>query len=181
MSLDTCPKCSADSIFVPLIPAAGYDGKLYGSRSEGFCNSPFCDQLLWYYPRSGRVTRRNVGMTLKEYTHRNWTSVTDLDLINIRRRNAGLSPLMEVPGGLWGTTPYDAPHDEPLSLLARLRLMPVEWFWWIVAALRSPFLGKLPSPLVDVDALNALKSGDKSINQVRGERGFDPVEVEDAE
>ena len=163
-SLEACPKCNADSIFLPMNPAAGYDGKLYGSRSEGFCNSPECDQLLWYYPRSGRVTRRNTGPTLSDYHAKQNRWVEKLAFINSMRRMKGLPRLMVVP---------DRIPAEP-SLLARLRLMPVEWFWWIVAALKSPFLGKLP--LVDVEALQSLQSGDKTINQVREERGLDPVE-----
>lgn len=169
--LKVCPKCGYDAVFVPLIPAVGYDGRLYGSRSEGFCNNPQCDQRFWYHPRSGRVTRRHVGMTLKEYTtKRNWQGVTVLDLINIRRRNASLAPLMEVPDKLRSTIPVELPS---LSLLARLRRGAVGWFWWIVAALKSPFLGKLPPSKV--------LPADKTINEVRMELGFDPVEVDNAE
>ena len=67
LGLKECPKCKADSIFLSLVPAVGYDGRLFGSRSEGFCNNPQCDQLLWYYPRSGHVTRRNMGPTIDDY------------------------------------------------------------------------------------------------------------------
>ena len=63
MSLKECPSCGHDAIFVPLVPAVGYDGKLYGAKSEGFCNGHECDQLFWYYPRSSRITRRTVGVT----------------------------------------------------------------------------------------------------------------------
>lgn len=89
MSLEACPKCGNDNIFVPLVPAVGYDGTLYGGRTEGFCNSPRCDQRFWYYPRSGRITRRNNGMTLKDYRLR-WVHI---DTVNAVRRNLGLAPL----------------------------------------------------------------------------------------
>ncbi len=154
--LKSCPKCKADSIFLPLIPAAGYDGKLYGSRNEGFCNNPQCDQLLWYYPRSGRVTRRNVGQTLAEYREQQDRLFRDLRFINIMRRVYDLSPVQEVPDELWSTTA--APIRPPLSLVGRLRRITVEWFWYIVAALKSPFLGKLP------DRFSPVVSGDKTIN-----------------
>lgn len=165
-SLKVCPKCKADSIFLPLIPAAGYDGRLFGSRSEGFCNSPVCDQLLWYYPRSGRVTRRNGGPTLADYHDNRKKQFDNLHFINIMRRDRGLSQLVEV-GGFMVRPRVDSP-----SLFARLRRIPVEWFWYIVAVLKSPFLGKLSSPL---------ESGDQTINEVRAERGLDPVEVDNAE
>ncbi len=162
--LKACPKCKYDAIFLPLIPAASYDGKLYGSRSEGFCNNPFCDQLFWYYPATGRVTRRNVGWTLDDYHANRRTQYANLRYINIMRRLGDLPPLMEVPDELWSTTAY----KPPLSLIARLRHGAVEWFWWIVAAFKSPFLGKLPSPL---------ESGEKTINQMRAERGLNSVGV----
>ncbi len=179
--LDTCPKCSADSIFLPMNPAAGYDGKLYGSRSEGFCNSPDCDQLLWYYPRSGRVTRRNVGQTLAEYWANQRKQYANFRFLNIMRRTADLAPLREVPDELWRTAAYEPP---PLSLVARFRRSVVGWYWYIVAALKSPFLGKLPLPLplplVDSESLQArvdLQSADKTINQVREELGLETVQV----
>ncbi len=182
LGLEVCPKCGYDAIFVPLVPAVGYDGKLYGSKSEGFCNNPQCDQLFWYYPHSGRVTRRTGGLTLEEYQGHS----ADLSVFNMIRRRRGLSPVMEMDAELMrGYNAYKEGRVRPWSevkaelgirdsLLARLRRMPVEWFWWIVAALKSPFLGKLP--LVDVAALQSLQSGDKTINQVREERGLDPVE-----
>ncbi len=167
LGLETCPKCGADSIFLPLIPAAGYNGRLYGSRSEGFCNSPICDQLLWYYPRSGRVTRRNVGQTLADYHAKQRMQYANLRHINIMRRHMDLPPLMEVLDGLWSRAPVDEPA---LSRIARLRRMPVEWFWWIVAALRSPFLGNLPP--------SSLSSGYQTINRTRIRSS---VEVDNAE
>ena len=141
MSLKECPKCGADSIFLPLIPAAGYDGKLYGSRSEGFCNSPFCDQRLWYHPRTGRVTRRTVGITLEEYTQQKLTSATNLTVINSMRRHAGLSLLVDV----------GEPERAARALKAHRILVPrpwytrlldtiVNWFWYGAAAFKSPFI-----------------------------------------
>ncbi len=157
--LKSCPKCKADSIFLPLIAAAGYDGKLYGSRSEGFCNNPQCDQLLWYYPRSGRVTRRNAGQTLAEYQEQQDRQFRDLRFINTMRRLHNLSPVQEMPDALWSTMASIRP---PLSLIARLRRIPAEWFWYIVAALKSPFLGKLPPAEV-----RGLQAGVLTINEAR--------------
>ena len=188
--LSSCPKCDYDAIFVPLVPAVGYDGKLYGGKSEGFCNNPQCDQLLWYYPHSGRVTRRTGGITLAEYQARD----TDVRIINVIRRNRGLLPVMEMDAELMsGYNDYKEGRVRPWievnmelgirdSLVARLRRVPVEWFWWIVAVLKSPFLGKLPpSSLVDMDALAAPQSRNKTINQVRAAGdGLDPVEVDNA-
>ena len=179
--LKKCPKCDYDAIFVPLVTAVGYDGRLYGSRSEGFCNNPQCDQLLWYYPHSGRVTRRKVGHTLKEYQARKTDAVNDVHIINSLRRSRGLSQLVEVDGFI--LRPRCEPHAccrGPGSWITRwfTRSYSVveSWFWWIVAAIKSPFLGKPPSSLVD-----KLMSGDKSINDIRAEQGFDSVEVDNAE
>jgi hypothetical protein len=96
MTLEACPKCGTDNIFVPLVPAVGYDGRLYGGRSEGFCNNLSCDQRFWYVPHSGRITRRNSGMTLKEYRLRH----VDVDVFNIMRRHAGLPPVAKLPMGV---------------------------------------------------------------------------------
>ncbi len=149
MSLKECPKCGADSIFLPLIPAAGYDGKLYGSRSEGFCNSPFCDQRLWYHPRTGRVTRRTVGITLEEYTQQKLTSATNLTVINIMRRHAGLSLFMEVDEPervaralkshqkmIRGSGLFDSVKD---WFQRNVQTPIVAWFWYGAAAFKSPF------------------------------------------
>ncbi len=149
--LKACPNCGRDAIFVPLIPAVGYDGKLYGTRSEGFCNNPNCDQLLWYYPRSGRVTRRNGGLTLSEY----WLRHSNIDIFNSARRRAGLCPVI---------VNLDGEDSHPLiPILIRMDTEPrilsvwqvwrlkvrngsersrralVDWYYWLRAAVLSPF------------------------------------------
>ena len=161
MSLEACPKCGADSIFVPLIPAVGYDGKLHGAKSEGFCNSHKCDQLLWYYPHSGLVTRRTVGRTLSEWRKQR----VDLFIINIMRRHEGLLDLMEVGEPERAARALKA-HRILLSSLrpwyTRLPDAIVNWFWYIVAAVKSPFLVKLPSGEVQ-----AVKAGALTPNEAR--------------
>lgn len=68
MTLEICPSCkNQDSIFVAHFVAIGLDGKLYGGRVEAFCNNMQCDQRYWYHPKTGRVTRRNVGLTYAEW------------------------------------------------------------------------------------------------------------------
>lgn len=121
----------------------------------------------WYYPSTGRVTKRNVGLTLVEYHANQRKQYANLRYINTMRRLQDLPPLMEVPDELWSTTPY----EPPLSLFTRLRRIPVEWFGYIMAALKSPFLGKLPTAKV--------MPRDKTINELRVEHGFDPVESDD--
>ena len=70
-----------------------------------------------------------------------------------------LQPLMERTDELRITLTIDEP---PLSLVARLRLIPVEWFWWIVAAIKSPFPGKQPS-----EEIRGLKAGVLTLNEAR--------------
>ena len=161
--LKECPKCQTDSIFVPTTPAVGYDGKLYGLRSEGFCNRTSCDQRLWFYPHTGLVTRRNKGWFLAEYQENQRNQYANLRFINLMRALEGLPQLVEVRD--------DPPPGFPLAIwessrtpYSRLRSMFMGWFWWFVAALKSPFIDNTPSPLVDADALNELKSGEGSYN-----------------
>lgn len=155
MSLNECPSCGYDAIFVPLIPAVGYDGKLYGSKSAGFCNGHECDQLLWYYPHSGRVTRRTGGVTLEGWRK----SRVDLTFINIIRRNEGMSALIEA---------NDCAEPPPfLTSLTRpwyIRLQDTieNWFWYVVAAVKSPFLRRNRR---DLD--KAVAEGVLTINEAR--------------
>lgn len=73
MTLEICPSCkNQDSIFVAHFVAIGLDGKLYGGRVEAFCNNMQCDQRYWYHPKTGRVTRRNVGLTYEEWHQRRY-------------------------------------------------------------------------------------------------------------
>jgi hypothetical protein len=74
-------------------PAIGLDGKLYGGRREAFCNNMSCDQRYWYIPRSGRITRRNTGITYQEWRLRR----VDLRAINVMRQHEGMTRLIEDP------------------------------------------------------------------------------------
>ncbi len=147
MALKNCPACGHDSIFLPLIPAAGYDGTLHGSRSEGFCNSPRCDQLLWYYPHTGRVTRRTVGINLKEYTERRWERRFDLDFINTWRKEAGLRLLIEAPvavmvlPGEVGPESFRLKIEQGKELTWYDRVVDVVLgrYYLLLAAIKSPF------------------------------------------
>lgn len=48
-----------------------FDGTIHwGGKQIAFCNNPQCDQRFWYYPASGRITRRNTGLTYQEYRAR---------------------------------------------------------------------------------------------------------------
>jgi len=38
----------------------------YGQRQAAYCNTITCDQRFWWHPKSGRVTRRNSGLTWRE-------------------------------------------------------------------------------------------------------------------
>ena len=94
MSLQVCPTCKVQySIFLPLPPAIGLDGKLSGGRVEAFCNNVRCDQRYWYFPSSGVVTRRNTGGTYQDWRLRR----VDLAVVNAMRKNEGLSQLVEEP------------------------------------------------------------------------------------
>lgn len=67
MTLEICPTCGIqDSIYVDHHPVVGLDGKLIGGRTEAFCNNTQCDQRYWFFPISGRVTRRNTGDTYQK-------------------------------------------------------------------------------------------------------------------
>ena len=47
-------------------PAVSLAGDILGGRIAAFCNSYQCDQRYWFFPASGRVTRRNTGDTYQE-------------------------------------------------------------------------------------------------------------------
>lgn len=144
MALKNFPSCGHNSIFVPLVPAVGYDGTLFGGKSEGFCNNPMCDQLLWYYPSTGQVTRRNVGVTLKEYGIRR----ADIDVFNITRRRAGLFPvtvdkppiavLFPSSGGDSDITEGD-PALDYMPWYERAVDKIAGWCYLFLAAVKSPF------------------------------------------
>ncbi len=59
-----CPQCDYDAIFV--IDASfcvEFDGtqQFYPRKIPAFCNDSMCDQRYWYYPRTGKITKRNTG------------------------------------------------------------------------------------------------------------------------
>ncbi len=60
------------------------------------------------------------------------------------------------------------------SWFAQFRGMFVDWYWWIVAALKSPFLGKLPSA-----EIRGLQAGILTINEAR-ELAQQPQHEEDS-
>ncbi len=94
MSLEVCPSCGIqDSIFLAYAPAVGLDGTLYGGRREAFCNNCACNQRYWYVPATGRITRRNTGITYQEWRLRR----VDLQAINVMRQSEGLTKLIEDP------------------------------------------------------------------------------------
>lgn len=95
MTLEICPSCGVqDSIFLARNSGAvKLDGTLSGSRVEAFCNNVSCEQRYWYFPQSGRVTRRNTGGTYQEWRLQRF----DLGSMNAARQSVGLSPLVESP------------------------------------------------------------------------------------
>ena len=59
--LRACPQCGYDAIWVDQTFVVEFNGKLVGGRMMGFCNTTACDQRYWFYPLTGRITRRNTG------------------------------------------------------------------------------------------------------------------------
>lgn len=108
MSLEVCPSCGIqDSIFLAYAPAVGLDGKFYGGRREAFCNNVRCDQRYWYVPESGRITRRNTGITYNEWRLRR----VDLQAINAMRRNERMTRLIEDPATIVNVGANVTPED----------------------------------------------------------------------
>lgn len=110
-TIKQCVKCGdVDSIFVPdLSLAVTHDGVvIWGGRQLAFCNNCQCDQRYWWYPRSGRITRRNTGQTYPEWS---------------RMRGHGL-PL--IPGALLGLVKAEVASDGGLSPPQRARAESVE-------------------------------------------------------
>lgn len=69
--MDKCPACGADSMFAENGPWIDYQGQPhYGRRVPVYCNDIMCDQRFWWHPVSGRVTRRNTGITWAEHRRR---------------------------------------------------------------------------------------------------------------
>ncbi len=59
-----CPQCDYDAIWVSNISfCVDFEGiqQFYPRKLYGFCNDTMCDQKYWYYPKTGRITKRNVG------------------------------------------------------------------------------------------------------------------------
>ena len=132
MSLKECPSCGADNIFVPLVPAVGYDGTLYGAKSEGFCNGGACDQRFWYYPSTGRITRRTGGITLREWRQHG----VSLDVVNALRANEGMSRLAEAADR---AEPCPNPPQTTIRGSDPFRGIK-DWYYWLLAAVKlTPF------------------------------------------
>ena len=117
MPLEVCPSCGVqDSIFLAYGPVVGLDGKLYGGRREAFCSNMSCDQRYWYVPATGRITRRNTGITYQEWRLRR----VDLQAINVMRQHEGMTRLIEDPitfvyagAGALGSPPAPDPSTDP--------------------------------------------------------------------
>lgn len=155
MTLEVCPKCGVqDSIFLSRGPSVGLDGKLAGGRTEAFCNSMFCDQRYWYYPTSGRITRRNTGIKYQEFLRKR----VDVDTVNAARRNLRLSPLTEPlvleappkfevlrtesqPGVPFNIEYADVNEDdeEPCPWWRPAAEEFRNWWYYLLAAIKSPF------------------------------------------
>ena len=59
-----CPQCDYDAIFVyDAYFCVEFDGIQRFPRGKiwAFCNDLDCDQRYWYYPKTGRITKRNTG------------------------------------------------------------------------------------------------------------------------
>ena len=65
--MERCPNCGCDSLFVHPSLALLYDGKILSRRQEAYCNSVSCPARFWWYPETGRITRRNTGPVSKYY------------------------------------------------------------------------------------------------------------------
>ena len=61
MSLTNCPKCGEEYIWVDGVSfsVALADGWIGTTKLPAECANPNCDELYWWYPRSGRITRRS--------------------------------------------------------------------------------------------------------------------------
>ncbi len=96
---------------------------------------------------------------MEEYTHQKLMSVNDIDLINIRRHHAGLSRLVDA-----------ADRAEPPPFITsitrpwyrRLQNAIVNWYWYIVVAIKSPFVKTLPP-----DEVREMQAGVLAINEAR--------------
>ena len=155
MTLEVCPSCGVqDSIFLSHGPAVGLDGRLYGGRTEAFCNNVSCDQRYWYYPRSGRITRRNTGVKYQAFLRQR----VDVMTVNAARRNLRLSPLseplvLEAPPKIeiirtetGPLAPFDIEFaeiaeddDEPRPWWGPAALDFRNWWYYLLAAITSPF------------------------------------------
>lgn len=68
MSLEICPSCGiTDSITLMHSSTIRLNGKLCGGRLPAFCTRFTCDQRYTFYPKTGRITQRHRGLTLKEW------------------------------------------------------------------------------------------------------------------
>lgn len=174
MRLEICPSCGVqDSIFLSHGPAVGLDGRLYGGRTEAFCNNISCDQLYWYYPCSGRITRRTIGMTYAEYRRRR----VDVDIINVMRRNEGLTPLVELDSTQIIDVSEMLPSPQPWPWYRRLLATVEDWYYYFLDYWHEfrPFRKRPPEP-------EPVSLGMETINEVRGARGLDSInEVPDDE
>ncbi|KKN84486.1 hypothetical protein LCGC14_0289480 [marine sediment metagenome] len=74
-----CPQCDYDAIWVKdLSLCIAFDGTqiFYPRKVVAFCNTTTCDQRYWWYPTTGRITKRNIG-PYSPYLHRYTTKATE--------------------------------------------------------------------------------------------------------
>ena len=62
MPLSKC-RCGHDAICaIGVSFAVEFDGsRIVAGKMAAYCNTLACNQRYWYYPKSGRITRRNSG------------------------------------------------------------------------------------------------------------------------
>ena len=61
-----CPQCDYDAIWVnDMSFCVEFDGTrrpmVFPRKIPAFCNTIECDQRYWYYPETGRITKRQIG------------------------------------------------------------------------------------------------------------------------
>lgn len=68
--MEECPHCHLDAGVFVVAPLAIREGRVCEGRVQAFCNNPNCDGRFWWFPWGRRVTKRNTGLTYREYRQR---------------------------------------------------------------------------------------------------------------
>lgn len=135
-------------------PYVKLDGTTGSDRIPAFCNNTTCDQRYWYYPRAAYVTRRNVGVTYKDWK----LARVDLDTVNTVRLAEGWPLLQEAAAPPYPPKPerspgpweFDEEGPEPTTIDNDLGVgifgkgFAYRWYRRALARVRSAF-GKLGS------------------------------------